>query len=145
MVYRGVSGDKIIVSRGSGGRQPRRAEHFFYHGDGNFNVLCTIPQQRYCNCTYRNSSIRYTLGFFFCLYKIKYRNKIIKEIEKRNKTQTNRYQRIKEMHLKKIKSKFLNEAISTGKKMVKVGLLIRFFFSNDLVQLQYLSRILCLT
>lgn len=100
MVYSGVSRDKIIVSRGSGGGSPQEQSTFLimatailmYYVQYLSNDIVIVPT---------GTVLLDIVFFFFCLYKIKYRNKIIKEIEKRNKTQTNRYQRIKQMHLKK--------------------------------------------
>lgn len=116
MVHIGVSRDKIFVSRGSRGGSPEELSTFFimatailmYYVQHLSNDIVIVPTGTVL--------LDIRCFFFFCLYKIKYWNKIIKEIEKRNKTQTNRYQRIKQMHLKKIESKFLKGAISTEKK-----------------------------
>lgn len=61
----------------------------------------------YCNCTYRKSSILYIHYGILYLYEIK--NQVLwnKKIEKRNKTQTNRNQRLKKNYTsKKNESKF---------------------------------------
>lgn len=117
MVYSGVSRDKIFVSRGSGGVSPEELSTFFimatailmYYVQHLSNDIVIVPTGTVL--------LDIRCFFFFCLYKIKYWNKIIKEIEKRNKTQTNRY-KLKESSkciLKRNRSKFLNEAISTEK------------------------------
>lgn len=116
MVYSGVSRDKIIVSRGSGGGSPEELSTCFIMATAILMHCVQYLSNDIVIVPTGTVLLDDMLGFFFCLYKIKYRNKIIKEIKKRNKTQTNKIPKNQANASKKIKSKFLNEAISTGKK-----------------------------